>query len=61
MNIPSNFIRESSRLFSRIRHPRTTLPVLTDVLATLDANGITLAVEVVPGNGANGLLKLWLV
>jgi len=44
MNIPSNFIRESSKLLSRIRHPRTTLPILTHVLATLDATGITLAI-----------------
>lgn len=44
MNIPSNFIKESSKLLSRIRHPRTTLPVLTYILATLDATGITLAV-----------------
>jgi DNA polymerase-3 subunit beta len=44
MNIPSNSIRESSRLLSRIRHTRSTLPVLTHVLATLDANGITFAV-----------------
>ena len=43
MNIPSNYIRESSKLLSRIRHPRCTLPVLTHVLATLDATGITLA------------------
>ncbi|MEO8613764.1 MAG: DNA polymerase III subunit beta [Luteolibacter sp.] len=44
MNIPSNFIRESSKLLSRIRHPRTTLPVLTHILATLDSTGITLAI-----------------
>lgn len=44
MKIPSNFIRESSKLLSRIRHPRTTLPVLTHVLATLDASGVTLAI-----------------
>jgi len=44
MNIPSNYIRESSKLLSRIRHPRTTLPVLTHVFATLDATGITLAI-----------------
>jgi DNA polymerase-3 subunit beta len=44
MNIPSNFIRESSKLLSRIRLPRTTLPVLTHIFATLDATGITLAV-----------------
>ncbi len=44
MNIPSNFIRESIKLLSRVRHPRTTLPVLTHVLATLDATGITLAI-----------------
>jgi DNA polymerase-3 subunit beta len=44
MNIPSNFLRESSKLLSRIRHPRTTLPVLTHILATLDATGITLAI-----------------
>ncbi len=44
MNLPSNFIRESIKLLSRIRHPRTTLPVLTHVLATLNATGITLAI-----------------
>ena len=44
MNIPSNHIRESVKLLSRNRHPRATLPVLTHVLATLDATGITLAV-----------------
>jgi len=44
MNIPSDHIRESSKLLSRIRHPRTTLPVLTHILATLDATGITLAI-----------------
>ena len=44
MNISSNYIRESAKLLSRIRHPRTTLPVLTHVLATLDATGITLAI-----------------
>jgi DNA polymerase-3 subunit beta len=44
MNIPSNFLRESSKLLSRIRHPRTTLPVLTHILATLDATGIKLAI-----------------
>jgi len=44
MNIPSNYIRESIKLLSRIRHPRTTLPVLTHILATLDATGITLAI-----------------
>jgi len=44
MNIPSNFIRESSKLLSRIRYPRTTLPILTHILATLDATGITLAI-----------------
>ncbi len=44
MNIPSNSIKEASKLLSRIRHPRTTLPVLTHILATLDATGITLAI-----------------
>jgi len=44
MNISSNYIRESVKLLSRIRHPRATLPVLTHVLATLDATGITLAI-----------------
>jgi len=44
MNIPSNHIRESVKLLSRIRYPRSTLPVLTHILATLDATGITLAV-----------------
>jgi DNA polymerase-3 subunit beta len=44
MNIPSNYLRESSKLLTRIRHTRSTLPVLTHVLATLDAAGITLAV-----------------
>lgn len=44
MNIPSNFVRESIKLFSRIRQPRTAAPVLTHVLVTLDATGITLAI-----------------
>ena len=41
--ISSNFIKESAKLLSRIRHSRFTLPILTHVLATVDANGITLA------------------
>ncbi len=44
MNIPSNHIRKASKLLSRVHHPRATLPVLTHILATLDATGITLAV-----------------
>lgn len=44
MIIPSNFIKESTKLLSRIRHPRATLPVLTHILATLDASGITLTI-----------------
>lgn len=44
MQLPSNFIKEASKLLSRIRHPRATLPILTHVLASLDANGITLVV-----------------
>lgn len=43
MNIPSNYIRESVKILSRIRHPRQTIPELTHVLATLDATGISLA------------------
>ena len=42
MQIPSNFIRESSKLISRMRLTRLTLPVLTHILVTLDATGITL-------------------
>ncbi len=44
MNIPSNFIKDASKLLSRIRYSRATLPVLTHVLATLDATGISLVV-----------------
>lgn len=44
MNIPSNFIKESSKLLIRMRNPRTTLPVLTHILATLDVTGIALAI-----------------
>lgn len=43
MNIPSNFIRESSKLFAGMRLSRFTLPVLSHILATLDGNTITLA------------------
>lgn len=44
MNIPSNFIKESTKLFTGMRLSRLTLPVLSHILATLDATGITLAV-----------------
>nr|MCU0749477.1 DNA polymerase III subunit beta [Akkermansiaceae bacterium] len=44
MQLPSNFIKDASKLLPRIRFSRATLPVLTHVLASLDATGITLVV-----------------
>jgi DNA polymerase-3 subunit beta len=44
MNIPSNFIKESTKLLSRIRYSKSALPVLTHVLVTMDATGISLTI-----------------
>ncbi len=45
MQIQSDFLRESRRLFGRLRRPRGASPVLTHVLVTTDIHGITLAVS----------------
>ncbi len=44
MKLSSNFLRDAKKLLGRIRYSRATLPVITHVLASLDATGITLAV-----------------
>ena len=44
MKLPSNFLRDTKKLFARIRYTRGALPVITHILASLDATGITLAV-----------------
>jgi DNA polymerase III sliding clamp (beta) subunit (PCNA family) len=41
--IPSNTLRDAKRLFSRLRHTRSKLPVLTHLLVTADLQGIRLA------------------
>ena len=42
--IPSNILRDTKRLFSRMRHQRCKLPELTHVLLTAGHDGIRLAV-----------------
>jgi DNA polymerase III sliding clamp (beta) subunit (PCNA family) len=44
MNFPSNILRETKRLFGRLRHSRCKLPVLTHILVTADHQGTRLAV-----------------
>jgi len=44
MKLSSNFLRDAKKLLGRVRYTRGTLPIITHILATLDASGITLAV-----------------
>ena len=44
MKLSSNFLRDAKKLLGRVRYTRRTLPVITHILASLDATGITLAV-----------------
>jgi DNA polymerase-3 subunit beta len=43
IHIPSNALRETKRLFGRLKNLRCTLPVLRHVLLTADPDGIRLA------------------
>ncbi|MEI7911844.1 MAG: hypothetical protein WCK77_19610 [Verrucomicrobiota bacterium] len=45
MNIPASAIIAARKLLTRIHFERLKLPVLTHVLATIDAAGLTLAVS----------------
>ena len=45
MQISSNFLRDAKKLLSRIRYTRSGIPIMTHILASLDANGISLAVS----------------
>jgi|GEM_PF-1232387 len=45
MQISSNFLRDAKKLLSRIRYTRAGIPIMTHILASLDAHGITLAVS----------------
>jgi DNA polymerase-3 subunit beta len=44
LTIPSNILRETKRLFGKLRHQRRTLPVLSHILLTADSDGIRLTV-----------------
>jgi DNA polymerase III sliding clamp (beta) subunit (PCNA family) len=41
--IPSNTLRDAKRLFGRLKHLRSTLPVLRQLLLTAGPDGIRLA------------------
>jgi len=43
MNLNSNTLRQAKRLFSRLKHLRCKLPVVTHLLLTADEKGIRLA------------------
>jgi len=43
MNLPSNTLRQAKRLFTRLKHLRCKLPVLTHLMLTADEKGIRLA------------------
>lgn len=45
MQISSNFLRDAKKILTRIRYNRAGIPILTHILASVDAQGITLAVS----------------
>ena len=45
IHIPNRILRETKRIFSRLRHTRMTLPVLSHVLLRADETGVRLMVS----------------